>query len=155
MPRVYRLAKEKHTRDPADLVSGEGARLYGGRWNRKGTPLVYAASHVSLAVLEALAHSAVLPSDMVLVAYDIPDASALAAWPVATLPADWADYPAPASTQSLGTAWAAAGSELAVAVPSAVVRLEDNWLLNPAHPAMRTVRASVLGAFVFDARLRG
>jgi len=40
MPRVYRMAKDKHTRDPADLVSGEGARLYGGRWNRKGTPLV-------------------------------------------------------------------------------------------------------------------
>jgi len=110
---------------------------------------------VSLAVLEALAHSAVLPSDMVLVIYDIPDASALGAWPVATLPADWANYPAPASTQSLGNAWAAAGTELAVRVPSAVVRLEDNWLLNPAHPAMRTVKASVLGAFVFDARLRG
>ena len=89
MPRVYRLAKEKHTRDLADLVSGEGARLYGGRWNRKGTPLVYAASHVSLAVLEALVHSAALPIDMVLVAYDIPDASPLGAWRVAALPPDW------------------------------------------------------------------
>ena len=155
MPRVYRLAKLKHTRDPADLVSGEGARLYGGRWNRKGTPLVYAASHVSLAVLEALVHSAALPSDMVLVAYDIPDAAALGAWPVAVLPAEWADYPAPASTQSLGSSWAAARSELAVAVPSAVVRLEVNWLLNPAHPAMGTVTATVLAAFEFDARLRG
>jgi RES domain-containing protein len=154
MPRVYRLTHERHARDPADLLSGEGARLYGGRWNHKGTALVYAASHASLAVLELLVHSDVLPRNMVLVAYDVPDTPAPGSWPRARLPPDWADYPLPRSTQDLGTAWAAGLSGLAVAVPSAVVPIENNWLLNPAHRAIAKVKARVIGPFPFDARLR-
>ncbi|MBC8006624.1 MAG: RES domain-containing protein, partial [Prolixibacteraceae bacterium] len=34
--------------------SGEGARLYGGRWNRKGVPMVYTAGSQSLAMLKCL-----------------------------------------------------------------------------------------------------
>jgi len=154
MPRAYRLTLEQHAREPRDLLSGEGAQIYGGRWNHKGTPLVYAASHVSLAVLELLVHSAVLPKNMVLVAYDVPDASPLGVWSAASLPSDWADYPSPTSTQILGTRWAATGSELALVVPSAVVPLETNWLLNPKHPAIAKVKATVLGPFPIDTRLR-
>ena len=155
MPRAYRLTHEKHARDPAELLSGEGARIHGGRWNHKGTPLVYTASQVSLAVLEALVHSEALPRNMVLVAYDVPDAPALGTWFAAALPPDWADYPFAVSTQDLGTAWAASRSGLALAVPSAVVPIETNWLLNPAHPAIGTVKATVVGPFPFDRRLRG
>jgi RES domain-containing protein len=154
MPRVYRLALAKHTRDPADLLAGDGARIHGGRWNHKGTPLVYAASSVSLALVEALVHSNMLPRNMVLVAYDVPDAPLPRTWLPASLPDDWAHYPFPASTQDLGTAWAAGGAETAIMVPSAVVPLEMNWLLNPRHRAMAKVRAIVLGPFSFDPRLR-
>jgi RES domain-containing protein len=95
-------------------LAGEGARIYGGRWNHKGTPLIYTASAVSLAVVEALVHSDILPKDMVLIAYDVPNAPKARAWPTASLPADWADDPFPPSTQDLGTVWATAGVELAV-----------------------------------------
>lgn len=153
MPRVFRLCNAKHA-VRAELLDGEGARLYGGRWNRKGTPLVYAASHVSLAALEALVHSAVLPRGLVLIAYDVPDVLAADAWPIASLPADWTDYPAPASTQDLGTRWAEGGSNVALKVPSVVVPLETNWLLNPRHPAIRKVKPVVIGPLSFDACLR-
>jgi RES domain-containing protein len=154
MPRVYRLTLEKHTRDPDDLFTGEGARLYGGRWNHKGTALVYAASHVSLAVLEALVHSETLPTNMVLVAYDVPAAPAPRVRLPASLPRDWAAYPFPKVTQDLGTAWAKSRAELALRVPSAVVPNEMNWVLNPHHSAIAKVKATVLGPFSFDGRLR-
>jgi len=154
MRRVYRLTLEKHTRDPDDLLTGEGARLYAGRWNHKGTALVYAASHVSLAVLEALVHSETLPANMVLVAYDLPETPAPGVrWP-ASLPRNWAAYPFPKATQDIGTAWAKSRAQLALRVPSAVVPHEMNWLLNPHHTAIATVKATVLGPFSFDGRLR-
>jgi RES domain-containing protein len=154
MPRVYRLTLEKRTRDPDDLLTGEGARLYGGRWNHKGTALVYAASHVSLAVLEALVHSETLPTKMVLVAYDVPEAPAPGVRLPASLPSDWAAYPFPKTTQDIGTAWAKSRTELALRVPSAVVPHEMNWLLSPHHAAITKVKATVLGPFSFDGRLR-
>jgi RES domain-containing protein len=152
MPVVYRLVRKKHAR-PADLLSGDGAALVGGRWNEKGTRLVYATSHVSLAVVEALVHAQVLPKDMMLVELDVPEAVPIGRWPRSTLPADWATYPTPASTQLQGTAWVHAGRELAVWVPSAVVPSEWNCLVNPVHPEIRRVRAKVLGPFHFDQRL--
>ena len=33
---------------------GERARLFGGRWNRRGTPIIYTAESLSLATLEIL-----------------------------------------------------------------------------------------------------
>jgi RES domain-containing protein len=154
MPRVYRLSLAKHTRDADDLLTGEGARLYGGRWNHKGTAIVYAASHVSLAVLEALVPSETLPTNMVLIAYDVPEAPAPAERLPASLPRDWAAYPFPKTTQDIGTAWAKSRATLALRVPSAVVPHEMNWLLNPHHPAIARVKATVLGPFSFDGRLR-
>ena len=57
-------------------LDGEGARLYGGRWSPQGIPIVYAAEHLSLAVLEVLVHAAArqfFPDDPVAIAVDIPD----------------------------------------------------------------------------------
>jgi RES domain-containing protein len=155
MPRVYRLLNKKYAKDPSDmLAAAEGARLHGGRWSHKGTAVIYACSHVSLAVLELLVHSAVLPKNMVLIAYDVPDAPPAGDWPHASLPTHWATYPFTASTQDLGTQWARDRSELARKVPSAVVPAETNWLLNPLHPGISSVKASLLGPFPFDPRLR-
>ncbi len=151
--RLYRLTHERHATTPADLLSGEGARINGGRWNSKGKALIYTATHVSLAVLETLVHSSALPVGMVIVEYDVPDASPLDRWPAHTLPRDWRSYPIPATNQVLGDAWVAGTRALAVEVPSVVVPLEMNWLVNPRHPDIRTVTATVLGPFRFDARL--
>ena len=153
MVRLYRLVRRKHTK-PADLLSGQGAALVGGRWNEKGTRLVYATSHVSLALVEALVHAQALPRDMMLVELSIPDAARIDRWPTGRLPADWATYPAPASTQRMGSAWARAARALAVWVPSVVVPSEWSCLINPAHADIRSVTAKVSGPFRFDSRLR-
>lgn len=153
MAKVYRLVRAKYAAPPA-LLSGEGAALAGGRWNAKGTRVVYASSHLSLAALEALVHAPSLPTDLRVVEIDVPSALARTRWDVSDLPADWRDFPAPAAAQALGTAWLAAGRDLAVWVPSVVVPEEWNLLLNPAHRALARVKAKVLGPFTFDARLR-
>jgi RES domain-containing protein len=153
MPRLYRLVRKKYAR-PGDLLTGQGAALVGGRWNEKGTRLVYTTSHASLALVEALVHSPTLPKDMILVAVDVPDQVAMGRWQTGKLPSDWATYPSPASTQLRGTRWAKRGRELGVWVPSAVVPAEWNCLLNPLHPDMALVTGRVLGPFRFDPRLR-
>jgi RES domain-containing protein len=58
---------------------------------------------------------------------------------VGTLPPDWDDFPAPTSTAAIGDQWVASGRSLVLKVPSAVLSLEDNYLLNPAHPDMSKV----------------
>lgn len=67
---AWRLCRKPY----ADL-KGEGARLYGGRWNSPGRPLVYAASTAALAVLEIRVHldlpPELLPDDYVLITIDL------------------------------------------------------------------------------------
>lgn len=152
MPLVYRLVRKKHAR-PAELLSGAGASLVGGRWNERGTRLVYASSHVSLTALEALVHASALPNNLVLIEVDIPDDAVLGRWRSETLPGEWADYPFKAAAQELGTAWARTGKQLGLWVPSAVVPTEWNCLINPMHADIARVKAKVLGPFRFDPRL--
>ena len=51
---AWRIVKQKYP--AAQAFAGEGARLYGGRWNSRGVSVVYAAGSQSLAVLEMLVH---------------------------------------------------------------------------------------------------
>ena len=151
MPVVYRICSAMHA---GSAFSGEGARLYGGRWNEKGTRMVYCASSVSLAMLEILVHSPMLPSRMVTIAVLIPEDIAIDMWTAEDLPADWAAYPAPAALQARGTAWAASGKTLAVRVPSAVVPSETNVLFNPSHPDWPLCKVQAAEPIVFDMRLK-
>jgi len=147
---LHRLARRVHT-----SLDGEGARLYGGRWNSPGIPVVYAASHLSLAALEALAHADpdTVPTDLVAIAIEVPDELPVARMDVDALPADWREVPDHPACRELGDAWARAGEAALLAVPSAVVPEETNWLLNPRHPGHARVRAVRVVPFSFDPRL--
>lgn len=46
---LWRMLQIRYQRDP---LSGEGARLHGGRWNRAGQPALYLASDPATAVAE-------------------------------------------------------------------------------------------------------
>ena len=71
--QVYRLAKAKHIRD----LSGAGARIAGGRWNLKGTAVLYTAESRALATVEYLVHVpiAIIPRNLRMAAIDVPDAA--------------------------------------------------------------------------------
>tara|TARA_R110000796_G_scaffold248027_1_gene374228 strand:- start:5183 stop:5647 length:465 start_codon:yes stop_codon:yes gene_type:complete len=129
---AYRLVKRKFQETAFD---GEGARLYGGRWNSPGNACVNVASSESLALLEIMVH---LESYQLLNAYallrlTLPAESILSVG-IEDLPTHWQEAPAPAETADLGDGWLASGQSLALALPSVVVPRELNYMLNPAHP---------------------
>ena len=146
---VWRLVAEKHV---SEAFSGEGARRYGGRWNRKGTAVVYTAATRSLAILEMLVQADPLPKYMAVPA-TLPAGLRLAALSENSLPPDWRSMPLSESLRSLGGAWIAAGETCALRVPSAVVPAECNFLLNPAHPDLGKIRIGAPEPLSLDRRL--
>jgi RES domain-containing protein len=71
---VYRFSHPKY----ADDISGNGARLKGGRWNLPGTALLYTSESISLGLLEVLANTSTLEQLQLiqLVELEVPDHSA-------------------------------------------------------------------------------
>ncbi len=133
---------------------GEGARLYGGRWNPPGLPAIYTAGTRSLAALEVLVH---LPKPLRATAFAIHriefDASQVESLPAGALPGDWAQFPPPASTQDLGRVWLARARQAVLRVPSVLLPEESNYIVNPRHPAFAKCATTGERIFFFDPRL--
>lgn len=141
------------------MLSGESARLYGGRWNPEGVPLVYTAASPELALLETLVHLDGTPlSDLppnVLVTLALPD-NALETIAEADLPPGWHTQPAPdAIARFLLPRLQPTNPYLGFAVPSSVLASPTrNILLNPLHPLMPQVQVVSVTPLAFDGRLR-
>jgi RES domain-containing protein len=152
MLRVWRLCKHKHVRR---AFEGTGARLFGGRWNHPGVAVVYTASSVSLAALELFVHvdPQDAPDDLVAIPADIPDDVGRREVRVTSLPRNWRKTPAPAALPELGSRWALGLKTAVLAVPSALVTRERNYLLNPAHADFRRIRIGRPERFAFDPRM--
>lgn len=137
----------------ADL-SGNGARLYGGRWNSEGKPMVYLASSRSLAVLEALAHLSPtnIPDDLCMMVVEVPD-DCFTKLGINTLPPNWTDFPEQNILKQMGNQFLAQKKALMLKVPSAIVKEEFNYLLNPMHAQALDVKIVGRKPFSFDARL--
>lgn len=148
--RVWRLCKLEHA-----AFNGEGARLGGGRWNRKGTPLVYTSATLSLAAQELFVHVGPddVPGDLVSVSADIPNAVRIKTLSVDRLPTGWRQYPAPEELAEIGTSWAQSKETAVLAVPSAIIPQELNYLLNPAHPDFGRIKTNKPERFFFDSRM--
>ena len=94
-----------------------------------------------------------MPDDLVYIAIDIPASVRIARVRIAQLPRNWRQYPAPQQLADIGSRWAQRGRTAVLAVPSAVTRLEWNYLVNPAHPAFRHLRIAMPESFRLDPRL--
>lgn len=149
--KVYRIAKERYIKD----LSGEGARSYGGRWNRKGTSVLYTAENRSLATVEYLVHLpiALVPEDTYIAELTIPDQIEYEQINIGDLPRQWAVYPAPLALADIGEAWIRRGETLLLKVPSSVVRGEWNVLINPQHRLFEKVELTSVEPYSFDERL--
>ena len=147
MIEVYRLHSARY---PA--MNGEGAAICGGRWNRQGAEVIYTAASRSLAILEVLAHYAVLPKDFLLTPIRIPDGVGVLAVPDSALPIGWNQAIAIAATQDLAMQFYS--STAVLSVPSAIVTKERNYVLNPTHPDFQHIQFLASEAVQFDPRLR-
>jgi RES domain-containing protein len=150
--RVWRICRKPYVDTALD---GIGGMYTSGRWHTKGNPIVYTASSAALAALEVLVHVDPLtaPADLRLLAIELPDDLTTEVLEPVTLPASWHSVPAPAELQTLGSAWLTSRRTAALNVPSAVITVERNYLLNPRHPELQRVRILSDEAFSFDTRL--
>ena len=133
---------------------GEGARLYGGRWNSPGTRMVYTAQSQALAILEVLVHlekAGVLPFYSLCAAHFEEDL--VEALDPEALPDNWRSYPSPSGLRVIGDVWVAEQSSAVLEVPNVIVDDESNYLIDPAHPAFSSITISEPRPFDFDARL--
>lgn len=145
----------------ADDLSGAGAKITGGRWNRDGVPVIYAASSPALACLETVVHlvAGALPLNRYLVRIDIPDevfARRLQFEDIASGAArvGWDAEPPGQVSLELGGAWLAACRSAILEVPSVIVPEDRNFLINPAHPDAAALTATKLRRFEYDRRLK-
>lgn len=149
---VYRICKTKYT---ATAFDGEGAFRFGGRWNSQGTRIIYTGGSLALAALEMLVH---LDDDSILFEYSfvpaqIPPDLIVKIEDFRPLPKDWSVSPAPIAVQKIGDDWAKSGISAALEVPTSIIPLEKNYLLNPSHPDFAKIIIGKTEKFVFDERL--
>lgn len=149
---LWRLTRRAY----ADL-SGRGGEFADGRWHTRGRPVVYCAGTAALAVLEVRVHLDLpldlLPDDYVLMKIDAPDELEAQRVPVRDLAKGWREPRGEALCRAVGDAWLRAGSAALLSVPSAIVEVERNLLVNPRHPDAKHVRVDEILPFGWDERL--
>jgi RES domain-containing protein len=149
--QLWRLIKAKYASTAFD---GEGARIYGARWNSPGTRVAYAADNSALAVLEVLVH---LKSYGILSSYSMVTATIperlVEDIDKSSLPVDWNSSPVPPQVQAIGDDWIRTGASLALRVPSAIVPGSNNVLINPEHLDFAHFSIEATEPFAFDLRL--
>jgi RES domain-containing protein len=139
----------------ADDLTGAGAKISGGRWNRPGNAMLYCASNISLAMLETFVHlkAGGLPLNRYLVELAIPDAVWNSATRLTPPPVGWDAIPAGKVSLDEGDRWLKAGSSALLVVPSVIVGEEHNVLINPLHPDAGSIGARKVRKWVYDPRL--
>ena len=149
--QAFRISKAIY----AGNLSGEGARRYGGRWNHRGTALVYSSAHISLAFLELLVNAdpPELQNDFKIVVIDIPDFLQIKSLDHSHLDLDW-HINTGDNCRNLGTGWCLANQEAILKVPSAVIPFEYNYLLNPAHPDFSRISIHQVLTLEIDVRFK-
>lgn len=150
MLTVWRLTTARRARS---AFSGDGARLYGGRWNLKGVPVIYTAQSQALAVLEMMVQDEALAARYVMIQAQVPVGVAIDRIDARSLPAGWRSLRHLATLREIGAEWARSRRSAVLAVPSAVIPAEINFLLNPLHPEFRRFRIGKPATFRLDSRL--
>jgi RES domain-containing protein len=153
--RLARIGSTGPSWRPEDM-SGTGASLQPGRWNRLGERVVYAAPSLALAVLETAAHidDTGLPQTKYVVEIDVPDPVWDARLTVAAPPVGWDAIPHGVVSLDVGSAWHAAGRHAVLEVPSVIVPEEFVVLINATHPDSALIAAKAVRKFQYNALFR-
>ena len=154
---VWRIGTDTPDYEAHDL-SGKGAEKTGGRWNRKGTPMIYTSVTRSLACLETVVHLSsgdALPLNRYLVKIEIP----VALWASRavldpSIHVGWDAEPASKVSMDWGTTWIHGTTTLLAEVPSVIVPEERNILINPTHPDLAKFTAVKTRKWTYDQRLK-
>ena len=148
---VYRVSKTTFAKD----LTGEGSRLFGGRWNHKFTACIYTSESRALALLEYTVNVNInnIPKLLSITSFNIPDDS-IVQIKEKDLPVNWQDSPIPTSTKDFGTNLIKRQNTFIIKIPSCILPEEFNYLINPANNLINTVTIIDLKEFVYDPRLK-
>lgn len=151
MPKAYRIVRPEFVDTAFD---GEGARLYGGRWNEKGTRMVYTSASPSLAAMESFVHMGISAKliQHVIIEINIPD-EIIKVCNKIMLPEEWNTNIAHEISQEFGTMWIESSESAVLAIPSAVMEMEINYLINPTHPDFSKIVIIQKRDFTYDDRM--
>jgi RES domain-containing protein len=149
--KVWRICKSRYAES---ALSGEGARLFAGRWNRQGARIVYTSRSLALAAVELFIHldPSNAPTDLVSICVEIPESLKIGRVEIGELPVDWRRMDSD-RLREIGGSWAASMRTLGLEVPSAAIDGEWNVLLNPAHPDFGQMIVARPKPFFYDERM--
>ena len=148
----WRIVKEKHAKS---AFSGEGARIFEGRWNSAGVRVVYCSESLALAALEILVHTQPVMIHDKFHAFRVTwDESLMTTMDLKKLPKGWNAQPPGPISKSIGDEWIRSERSAVLALPSIVVPLERTFLLNPKHRDFAKIKMKDSGSFALDPRLR-
>ena len=148
---VFRLQNKKYP----IVLSGNGASIVGARWNSKGTEMIYMAQNRALAMAEVAVHLTVatLPSSFCMITVFVPDEISILTLDVKILHKDWNIFPGNIQTQKIGDELIRKNEYALIKVPSAVVKGEFNYLINPHHKNFGQLKIVKQEDFPFDKRI--
>ena len=150
---VYRIGKKKFIKD----LSGDGARIFGGRWNYPGYCVLYTAESISLVILEYITKAGAVEEqlkDLSIAYIEIEDDASTSEIRTGDLPAHWNNFPAPEDCKKIGTDWLISAKSLILRAPAVSAPDSYNILLNPSHPEIEKVQLIKVAAFQPDIRLK-
>jgi RES domain-containing protein len=147
----WRIVSERHART---AFSGEGARMFEGRWNSRGVRMVYCSESLALAALEILVHTQPVIPRQNYRAFRVSWRDKLMTRiELKTLPVGWDAQPPGPTSKKLGDDWIKSGRSLVLSVPSVIVPQERTFLLNPHHRDFSQLKIAGFGRFALDRRL--
>lgn len=148
---LYRVSHTKYSKK----LSGEGAKIYGGRWNSKGKPIIYTAENEALCKLEALAHFNLteIPNVYKLISIYVPDNSSAKLLQLSDLPKDWDSIPYKKVSQMIGDEFYTVNKYLLLKVPSILAKTCVNCLINPDNPEFKNIKIVKVEDFGIDKRI--
>lgn len=148
---LFRLAKKAFAKD----LSGNGAKLYGGRWNSKGVALIYTSENRALCTAEIAVHTplGIIPTDYFLISIELPDNLKILELEVSQIKnTPWKSHPPNQITQKIGDDFVKENKYLIFKVPSVIVQGEYNYLIKPMHPLAKNISIKDIEPFTFDNR---
>ncbi|WP_026451393.1 RES family NAD+ phosphorylase [Aequorivita capsosiphonis] len=149
--RVFRLSRKKYAED----LSGKGAAKFVNRWNSKGIEMLYTAESRALAMAEVIVHLslAMLPDDYMMIEIEIPETINIQVLDLKYLDTGWNVNLPRSNTQIIGDGFIHSKKYCVFKVPSAVVKGDFNYLLNPNHKDIKSIKIIEVTDFPFDERI--
>jgi RES domain-containing protein len=148
---LYRIAHKTFIDD----LTGQGAKLYGGRWNTAGNAMIYSSFTIELAMLESLTHTTFssLIKNFGIISFEVSDKIPVNEISINDLPKNWRTFPAPILLGKIGDQWLNGKTTLLMKVPSVLFPTSFNCLINPNHPDFRIIKVSEKTDINIDIRL--